>query len=53
MFFQVGGDFTDAVIAQHMKFNGRVVIIGGMAGYNEKEPSKGTAGEGRREGNSG
>ena len=31
--FQVGGDFADTAICEHMADNGRVVIIGAISGY--------------------
>ena len=38
---QVGGEFTDTVMEHHMKQYGRVVVVGGISVYNEKEPPKG------------
>ena len=38
---QVGGDFADTIICEHMADNGRVVIIGAISGYNTTEAAKG------------
>ena len=38
---QVGGDFSDTVLSQHMKFFGRAVFIGVISAYNVINPTKG------------
>ena len=39
--FQVGGEFSNTVIAKHMKLYGRIAIIGSISGYNATSPRTG------------
>ena len=39
---QVGGDFSDTVISEHMAYNGRVIIIGNISSYNRTTPPEGS-----------
>ena len=39
--WQVGGDFTDTVMMNHMKIGARAVIVGAISLYNVQDPPKG------------
>ena len=41
MLFQVGGEFTNTVMLNHMKVGSRVVVVGAISVYNAQDPPKG------------
>ena len=38
MLLQVGGEFTDTVMLNHMKVGSRVVVVGAISVYNAQDP---------------
>ena len=46
MLLQVGGEFTDTVMLNHMKVGSRVVVVGAISVYNaqDQDPPKGETG---------